>query len=405
MPLKVDYYTSLARAVAGLDRDSYAARGAVYDSEHKALMRHLYSSDPPLSDAEIGAEQRAFREAVRRVEFGEDDHQLSLVPERSASQSPLEVVAPAPAPAPPPPPRRAEHDWNAERPAESHRRPLRDPPQWSQRKPSQAAQIESAMEAALDLHREVPGPADPREDTDQPAMEPKRRSVIGRVLSRALLAVVLLGVGIVGYDLATGDVGLPGLKNILGGRATLALPSNPKPQRVILFDGARPDLNGSKFDGQAFWRLRTEGAGRETAAVVQLDLNVPGRKVALSMTMRREPASSAMSHLIELRFLREDQQPDADIANIAGIVMTSADMTRPTTLVGQLVNVAPGVFLFGLSGQASEREKNLRTLKEFPWIGIPISYRNGASGVLTFEKGADGEQVIDEALSRWAPRS
>jgi hypothetical protein len=103
--------------------------------------------------------------------------------------------------------------------------------------------------------------------------------------------------------------------------------------------------------------------------------------------------------------LREDQQPDADIANIAGIVMTTADMTRPTTLVGQLVNVAPGVFLFGLSGQANEREQNLRNLKEFPWIGIPVTYRNGASGVLTFEKGTDGEQVIDEALSRWAPRS
>jgi hypothetical protein len=403
MPLKVDYYTSLARAVAGLDRDSYAARGAVYDGEHKALMRRLYSSDPPLSDAEIGGEQRAFRDAVRRIEFAEDD-QLPFVPERDAFPNAPDTATP--------PPRRDERDWSSERPAAGvHRRPLRDPPQWSQqsqqsqRKPSQAAQIESAMEAALNLHRDGAAPGDQREEADQPGIQLKRKSVVGRVLRRALLAVMVLGVGIVGYDLATGELDLPWLKNVLGGRATLALPSNPTPQRVILFDGARPDLNGTKFDGQAFWRLRTEAAGRDPATIVQLDLNVPGRKVALSMTVRREPASSTMSHLFELRFLREDQQPDADIANIAGIVMTTADMTRPTTLVGQLVNVAPGVFLFGLSGQANEREQNLRNLKEFPWIGIPVTYRNGASGVLTFEKGTDGEQVIDEALSRWAPRS
>jgi hypothetical protein len=41
MPLKVDYYTSLARAVAGLDRDSYAARGAVYDTEPNKVTRPL----------------------------------------------------------------------------------------------------------------------------------------------------------------------------------------------------------------------------------------------------------------------------------------------------------------------------------------------------------------------------
>ena len=60
MALKVDYYTSLLRAVDGLDRDAYAARGAIYEREHKALMRLLYSADPPRSEAEIEREQRPF---------------------------------------------------------------------------------------------------------------------------------------------------------------------------------------------------------------------------------------------------------------------------------------------------------------------------------------------------------
>ena len=40
----VDYYTLLARAVQSLERDAYAARGVVYDREHKALLKRLISS-------------------------------------------------------------------------------------------------------------------------------------------------------------------------------------------------------------------------------------------------------------------------------------------------------------------------------------------------------------------------
>src|SRR5207247_7064905 len=101
MALKVDYYTSLLRAVGGLDRDAYAARGAVYEREHKALMRLLYSADPPRSEIEIQREQMAFRHAVRRVEFGDEDY-ISLDP-----VSDLPEEEPEPWPAPPFAPTRA----------------------------------------------------------------------------------------------------------------------------------------------------------------------------------------------------------------------------------------------------------------------------------------------------------
>jgi hypothetical protein len=120
------------------------------------------------------------------------------------------------------------------------------------------------------------------------------------------------------------------------------------------------------------------------------------------LVMRREPAGSSMSHLFEIRFVGDDGQPDRDISNIAGIVMTSADMSRPSSLAGHVVNVTPGVFMLGLSGLPNDREQNLRRLTEFPWAGIPFSYRNGSAGVLTFEKGDAGNKIINEALSRWA---
>ena len=59
----------LSRAVESLDRDAYAARGVIYDREHKALLKRLISSSAPCTDADIAREERAFRDAVRRIEF------------------------------------------------------------------------------------------------------------------------------------------------------------------------------------------------------------------------------------------------------------------------------------------------------------------------------------------------
>jgi hypothetical protein len=100
---KVDHFTPLSRAVASFDRDSYAARFAVYDREHKALLRRLATSDSPYSDADVAREEQAFREAIRRIEFAEADDRPALVPQ-------TETVDEAPPPAAnwpePPPPRR-----------------------------------------------------------------------------------------------------------------------------------------------------------------------------------------------------------------------------------------------------------------------------------------------------------
>src|SRR6202051_954062 len=69
MVQRVDYFALLSRAVQSLERDAYAARGAIYDREHKALLKRLISSSSPCSDADIAREEQAFRDAIRRIEF------------------------------------------------------------------------------------------------------------------------------------------------------------------------------------------------------------------------------------------------------------------------------------------------------------------------------------------------
>jgi hypothetical protein len=110
MMLKVDHFTPLSRAVASIDRDSYAARFAVYDREHKALLRRLATADQPCSDADIAREEQAFRDAIRRIEFADEDDRPTLVPQHEpAAEAPPEP-RPDPIWAEPRPPRRETLD-------------------------------------------------------------------------------------------------------------------------------------------------------------------------------------------------------------------------------------------------------------------------------------------------------
>jgi hypothetical protein len=412
MALKVDYYTSLSRAVAGLDRDAYAARGYVYDREHKALMRHLLSADPPHTAAEIEHEQRAFRAAVRRIEFGDDDVEVPLAPQREPVE---EQALPAAEqrtglrPEPPAPQREASSPlFLPPKPAEAQDGgpSLRSPdrgPLTAQRMPVAA---EGAIDISLDSAPHTPAPS--ALDPAVAAALLQRRPIAGRVFRRALLGIVLLALGAIAYDALTGEIGFPFVSRVsdtdVADVPAAAPPSKPTSatrtapagtQQVILFDSNRPDPNVPQFPGTASWRLRLQN---EPSPVVTLDLSVPGRKVLLTMTMRREPPGSAMTHLFEFRFLRDDKEPDPDIVNIAAPFMTTSEMSRPNVLVGQVVSVSPGVFLFGLSGDATAREKNLRSLQDLAWMGIPIAYRNGVAGLIVVEKGVDGQRALGEAL-------
>jgi hypothetical protein len=104
MSLKVDHFTPLSRAVAAIDRDAYAARFAIYDREHKALLRRLATAAPPVSAAEVAREEQAFRDAIRRIEFADEDHEPTLVPRdeplaEAAPEPPREPIWPRPRPA------------------------------------------------------------------------------------------------------------------------------------------------------------------------------------------------------------------------------------------------------------------------------------------------------------------
>jgi hypothetical protein len=175
MMLNVDHFAPLSRAVASIDRDSYAARFAVYDREHKALLRRLATADSPCSDADIAREERAFREAIRRIEFADEDVGPPLVPQHE----PAVVVRSEPRSGPRSEPR-------SELPPEPRpelRSEPRPEPVWPQPRPPRRETLDAPTSPSLDQF-------EPEFDPVLRLSEP--RSVARRVGERLALAVVVL---------------------------------------------------------------------------------------------------------------------------------------------------------------------------------------------------------------------
>src|SRR5437763_13650085 len=103
-----DYYPLVAKAVAGLEKNTGEGRRLLYERARSALVAQLRGmNDPPLTEAEITRERLALEEAIRKVEAeaarrGRDaprpEPPTPTTPEVEAAAPPPAKPAPAPAP-------------------------------------------------------------------------------------------------------------------------------------------------------------------------------------------------------------------------------------------------------------------------------------------------------------------
>src|SRR5471032_685472 len=63
-----DYFPLIARAVAGLDKNTGENRRALYERARTALVAQLRSVDPALNESDITRERLALEESIRKVE-------------------------------------------------------------------------------------------------------------------------------------------------------------------------------------------------------------------------------------------------------------------------------------------------------------------------------------------------
>lgn len=178
----------------------------------------------------------------------------------------------------------------------------------------------------------------------------------------------------------------------------------PVAQRVVLYEEEPDDPQGKRFVGTVLWRteMRPAAPGRPPELAVRGDVEIPERKMSVTMTFRRNTdASLPASHTIEIIFTLPTDTPSGGVQKVPGVLMKQAEQTRGVPLAGLAVPVTPGYFLIGLSSLETDMQRNVQLLKERAWFDIPIIYNNNRRAILALEKGTPGEQVFNQAFAAW----
>src|SRR5258708_23066187 len=107
-----DYYPLIARAVAGLQKNTGDARRTVYERAREALVAQLRGVTPALDESDVTRERLALEEAIRKVEGESARQSISRSDAATRVKAPefprWDEPAPEPEPEPRPPPRRPQ---------------------------------------------------------------------------------------------------------------------------------------------------------------------------------------------------------------------------------------------------------------------------------------------------------
>src|SRR4051812_46395234 len=119
-----DYHPLIARAVAGLEKNTGDARRALYERARTALVAQLRGVQPALSDSDVIRERLALEEAIRKVEAESVrqtraesprwDPTLKVPAPKMRNEEEQDRARGAPPPGPPPPPPRLQRRVTAQ---------------------------------------------------------------------------------------------------------------------------------------------------------------------------------------------------------------------------------------------------------------------------------------------------
>ena len=174
-----DYYPLIAKAVAGLEKNTGDQRRALYERARTALVAQLRGLDPPLTESEITRERLALEESIRKVE-SEAARKARLETPRidpAALARPLDLPRREAKPAPPLIPQPSS---SPAREAPLVREPIiRDAPAPTRDNSPGLRDAASSLREALSPARDSAPPAAKREAADRPINDqPPRRSFL-----------------------------------------------------------------------------------------------------------------------------------------------------------------------------------------------------------------------------------
>ena len=355
MSNEAKYFEVLSGAIAQVDEDSFEARGTVYDHLWKVALQHL--EEQGLASGEsLASERAAFLSAVRRIEFGE------RFPESAAAATIHAERAP-----------QAEEPLRAEEPPRAKKRPRRSVARRIAVRMASACAVLAAVWFAYLVIAVRLDAASAERWTGEGASNSWQSQ-----LMRAALSV----------------------GNLFERRPLIA--AGPA-QRAVLYEENSATATGTTFSGRAVWRHQA-GAAKAGAsgAELSIDAEIPQKGLFVGISIRRAPDDGgAISHFVEFRFLNPDGSASDMVEDVRGILLKTDELTRGIELIGKVVRVQRGVFLMGLSAAGPDLDRNLKLLKERPWLDIPIVMKDKTRSILAIEKGSTGQNALNQALASW----
>jgi hypothetical protein len=175
------------------------------------------------------------------------------------------------------------------------------------------------------------------------------------------------------------------------------------PQWAVLYEEDPSNPRGEQYVGSVVWRSEViKAAGQPDDVAVHADIDIPPRKLKLTMSLKRNlDKSLPATHVIELTFRLPPDFVGGGVSNVPGILMKSNEKARGTPLAGLGIKVTGGFFLVGLSNVATDRTRNLQMLLEQPWLDIPLVYSNQRRAIIAIAKGDSGDQVFKNVFTAW----
>lgn len=198
-----------------------------------------------------------------------------------------------------------------------------------------------------------------------------------------------------------GDAGISAPNQEIARAEPGAVPALPGArQKAILYEESRAQAGEvvASLEGGVSWRYI---ASSPNGPVIEATLSIPERGLSLVMTIRKNlDTEMPASHLVEIT-AEGTELPGGGIDAIPRLVMKPAEEQKGTPLAGTPTKVVDGLYWIALAGGPRDTASNVSIMRSSTWFDLPLLYKSGQRAILTFEKGAAGQEAFDKALAAW----
>ena len=154
--------------------------------------------------------------------------------------------------------------------------------------------------------------------------------------------------------------------------------------------------------GSVVWTAIPPVAGQPATMGVKAEADIPDLKMRATITIRKnaDPNLPA-THTIDFRMTFDDGAQIKGIKDMRVPLMRRDDPPAQDSLSGVRVKISDGYFLVGLNRADADAARNVDLIASRNWFDFPLLLNDDRIAKLTFEKGADGERILADALAAW----